>query len=296
MLPTVTVAIPAALRAIIATHADDRNVTQDVAANAALRDELVAAESTPDAQLTQYLTDPRLEGSSGGSPTVHIERNLNDRAAILAERLTALTGRTVAKGRVMQALLWHSLAPLPPDAVRVPLPPPRTLDSVTVPVSAALNTALQEKALDHHITREVLIGRLLDAGFRAVDDDSDFTALLTRDARVQAGDGRGSTTIRISRSHDTDLQRLADQSFDGIKGRAVQALLWRGLDQAEQPSATPPPDRTVLIDGTLYARVARAALDLKKQEGERVPIQKFVQDALEEKLEREERRRGRTRR
>lgn len=295
MLPTVTVAIPASLRAIIAAHADERGITQDVVTNAALGDELVVAESAPDTQLIHYLTDSRLEGSSGGSPTVHIGRTLNDRAATLAERLTALTGRTVAKGRVMQALLWHFLAPLPPDAPRVPLPPPRTLDSVTVPVSAALNTALQERALDHHITREVLIGRLLDAGFRAVDD-SDFTALITRDARVQAGDGRGSTTIRVSRAHDAAAERLADQSFGGIKGRAIQALLWHGLDHAEQPSVASPPDRTVVIDGPLYARVARAALDLKKQEGERVPIREFVQEALEEKLEREERRRGRTRR
>ena len=294
MLPTVTVAIPAALRAIIAAHADNHSVTQDVAANAALRDELVAAELAPDAQLIQYLTDPRLEGSSGGSPTVHIERVLNDRAARLAERLTALTGRTVAKGRVMQALLWHSLALLPPEVARAPLKGPRTLESVTVPVPTALNTALQERALDHHITREVLIARLLDAGFHSVDD-ADFIALLTRDTRVQAGDGRGSTTIRVSRSHDTDLQRLADQAFGGIKGRAVQALLWNGLDHAEPPSADPPPDRTVVINGALYARVARAALDLKKQEGERVPIREFVQDALEEKLQREERRRERAR-
>lgn len=293
-LPTVTVAIPSVLRRLLAARASEQGVTQDALANAMIRIALATAEQAAGDDLVRYLTDPRLEGTSGGSPTMHIERELNDRAAALAARLTVMVGRSVAKGRVMQALLWAELEPLAPDVPRIQLPTASSVDTVTVAVPAALNSALLDLALKLQTSREVLVDDLMAATITAVERDPTLVNTLAHDQRTQPGDGRGKTTIRVGRTHDADVRQLADQAFGSVKSYAVQALLWYGIDQAESTPAVPPPDRPVLLDGPLYARVARLALDLKEERGRVVPIREFVQQAVEQAVSREERRRGRT--
>ena len=45
-----------------------------------------------------------------------------------------------------------------------------------------------------------------------------------------------------------------------------------------------------MLNGALYARVARLSLDLRAVRGRVVPIKEFVEDAVTQAVEREERR------
>jgi hypothetical protein len=290
---TTTVAIPSALRDLIAEHADTERMTQDALADAALRRQLDIAQAAHEHSenlAMRYLTDPRLTTAGQSAPTIHISREANTRAQDLADTMGGELGRNVPKGRAIQALLWAELAPLPPDAQRAPLPAPPTLDTVTVNIPAALNTALLDLALRRATSREAVIDDLLVQGLTELDANPDFLKELHADTRVQSADGRGKVTIRVSRKHDRRLNQVAGDIFGGTKSYALQALLWRWLDRAAEEQPADLPDRPVMLNGALYARVARLSLDLRAVRGRVVPIKEFVEDAVTRAIEREERR------
>ena len=238
----------------------------------------------------RYLTDPRLATAGQSAPTIHISRVANTRAQDLAATMGDELGWSVPKGRAIQALLWAELAPLPADAQRDPLPAAPTLDSMTVNIPAALNTALGNLALRRATSREAVVGDLLAQGLAELDANSSVLAELRADVRVQSADGRGKVTIRVARAYDRRLNQIADERFAGTKSHALQALLWRGLDRAGDEPPVAQPDRPVMLSGALYARVARLTLDLRDVHGRGVPIKAFVEDAVARAVEREERR------
>jgi predicted transcriptional regulator len=288
-----TIAIPPALRDLIAECADAERMTHDALADAALRRQIEVAQAAHERGerlAVRYLTDPRLATAGQSAPSVHISRATNTRAQNLAATMGNELGRNVPKGRAIQALLWAELAPLPADAPRDVLPAPPTLDSVTVNIPAALNTALRNLALRRATSREAVVGDLLAQGLAELDANSSVPAELRADVRVQSADGRGKVTIRVARTYDRRLSQLADERFAGTKSHALQALLWRGLDRAGDEPPAAQPDRPVMLSGALYARVARLALDLRDVRGRVVPIKEFVEDAVARAVEREERR------
>jgi hypothetical protein len=290
---TTTVAIPAALRDLIAERAEAEWMTQDALADAALRRQLdiaQAAQAHSENLAARYLTDPRLATAGQSAPTIHISREANTRAQELADTLGQAVGRNVPKGRAIQALLWAELAPLPAEAQRAPLPAPPTLDTVTVNIPSALNTALLDLALRRATSREAVIEDVLVQGLAELDATPDVLAELHADARVQPADGRGKVTIRVARKHERRLNQVAADSFGGTKSYALQALLWRWLDRSGDEPPADQPDRPVLLNGALYARVARLALDLRAVRGRVVPIKEFVEEAVAGAVEREERR------
>ncbi len=199
-------------------------------------------------------------------------------------------GRNVPKGRAIQALLWTHLAPLPASTERAPLPAPPTLDTVTVSVPAELNTALLELALRRNTSREASISASLEQGFTDIEVDADAVlAELTLGKRYKAADGHGKTTIRVGREHDARARAIVEM-FEGKKSYALQALLWRGLERTDDEPVAELPDRLVLIEGELYARVARLALVLREERSKVVPLKELVEEALRRAVEREERR------
>lgn len=290
---TTTIAIPSTLRDLIAEHADTARMTQDMLADTALRRQIEiaqAARAHSENLAMRYLTDPRLTTAGQSAPTIHISREANTRAQDLADTMGGELGRNVPKGRAIQALLWAELAPLPADAQRALLPAPPMLDTVTVNIPAALNTALLDLALRRATSRETVIDDLLAQGLAELDTNPDVLKELRADARVQPADGHGKVTIRVSRKHDRRLNQIAGDSFGGTKSYALQALLWRWLDCAGDEQPADQPDRPVMLNGALYARVARLSLELRHIRGRVVPIKAFVEDAVTRAVEREERR------
>jgi len=288
-----TIAIPPALRDLIAERADTERMTQDALADAALRRQIEVAQAAHERAerlAMRYLTDPRLATAGQSAPTIHISHVANTRAQDLAATMGDELGRSVPKGRAIQALLWAELAPLPADAPRDPLPAAPTLDSVTVNIPAALNTALRNLALRRATSREAVVSDLLARGLAELDANATVPAELRTDVRVQPADGRGKVTIRVARAYDRWLNQIADERFAGTKSHALQALLWRGLDRAGEEPPAAQPHRPVMLSGTLYARVARLTLDLRDLRGRGVPIKEFVEDAVARAVEREERR------
>src|SRR5262249_11183352 len=59
---------------------------------------------------------------------------------------------------------------------------------------------------------------------------------------------------------------VAGGIFGRTKSYALQALLWRWLDRAAEEQPADPPDRPVMLNGALYARVARLSLDRRIEE------------------------------
>jgi len=295
---TTTIAIPPALRDLIAEHADTERMTQEALADATLRRQLdiaQAARAHGENLAMRYLTDPRLTMAGQSAPTIHISREANTRAQDLADTMGEELGRNVPKGRAIQALLWAELAPLPPDAQRAPLPQPPTLDTVTVNIPAALNRALLDLALRRATSREAVIDDLLAQGLAELDTTPTVLNELQADTRVQSADGRGKVTSRVPRRYDRQLNQIAGDIFGGTKSHALQALLWRGLSRAAEEQPAELPDRPVMLDGALYARVARLSLELRDVRGRVVPIKEFVEEAITRAVEREERRlQGRT--
>ncbi len=293
MPDTTTVAIPPSLRDLLAAQAKEAHVSQDALADTATREQIAIAhqEQARGEQLTErYLTDPRIAVAGQSAPTIHISREANSGAQELATAMGEELGRNVPKGRALQALLWARLAPLPPSSERAPLPAPPTLDTVTVSVPAELNTALLELALRRNTSREALVDTLLEQGFAELDVGYDAVLPeLTTDRRYKASDGHGKTTIRVRREHDARARAIAEV-FEGKKSYALQALLWRGLERTDDEPVAAQPDRPVLIEGELYARVARLTLALREVRGRVVPIKEFVEEALRRAVEREERR------
>lgn len=280
-----TVAIPPALRVCLATQAAAQGLTQDALADQVLRALLPLTPPADSAAWLHRLTDPRLAGTNGGSPTIHVDRDLAAAAQQLAAHLSQQIGRTVAKGRVLQAALWDALDPLPPEVARTALPSPAEGSTLTVAIPAALHAALQTRASAMQLRLEALVDQLLITGWADLMEDAATIGTLAQETRIQPSDGRGTTIIRVQRHHDASARLLAEQAFHGVKSHALQALLWYGLDHADEDTDTPPPDRPVLISGPLYARVAQAARQSTRPDGGRMSIREFVHQALEGALQ-----------
>lgn len=241
----------------------------------------VAGESLSE----HYLTDPRLASPGRGSPTVPADdgqlAQLDDLLAVCRAELDA----NIPRGQLLQALLWEALDPLPPDAPRAPLPTPSRHPHVTVVIPAALNTAVRELALRRGQGVEAVVAELLHQGLHGGDP-----VALAQDDRITTSDGRGSSTVHVPRTLDPKLTALAREIFNGVKSRAVQALLWQGLDQAaHEASAT---DRVLTLDGLLYAAVEQH-LRARRSEGDLRSVSAFVEDAVRALLEQEQRERDR---
>jgi hypothetical protein len=173
---------------------------------------------------------------------------------------------------VCQGLLWQALDPLPPGAERAPLPAPAQTPHITVSISAPLNTALRELALRRGQRVEPLVAELLTDGLEhAVPAD------LALDDRIAPGDGRGGSTIHLPRALDPALSALARDHFGSIKSRAIQALLWRGLDQASQEASAT--DRVLTLDGRLYGEIEQH-LRARRADGDTPSVPAFVEEAV----------------
>jgi len=216
---------------------------------------------------------------------VHIDRQTNDRAAELAAAIGQEIGQNVPKGRVIQALLWAALAPAQ-DTDRRELPqaaPPR--DTITARVPVGLNSELIDLAMRRGISREAVTDELLDRGFTVLAADPSLLNTLTQQ-RTEPSTNT-TATLQVPRRHDLPLQQLAARAFNGVKSRALQAVLRYGLDRTEKPEMDTP-DRQVTIDGRLYARVAQVSLEKRVERGRTVSIREFVESAVEKEVEREE--------
>jgi hypothetical protein len=294
---TTTIAIPVALRDRIAACADLEQKTQDRLADEALRRQLalaLAARGGGESLAARYLTDPRIATAGASSPTVHVSKAASAGAADLAAAMGDELGRNVPKGRAIQALLWAELEPLPLEAERVPLPEPPALDTFTMNVPGSLNAALLDLALRRATSREAVVDDLLTCGLDELGSDTDLLDELRGDKRVQPSDGRGKVTIRVPRKYDRRLSQAGGDAFGGIKAHALQTLLWRGLDGAKDEPPTELPDRRVMLNGALFARVSRHLVESREERGRVVPMKEFVETAVEKELAREQRRRGQT--
>src|SRR5437773_768029 len=99
-----TIAIPPALRDLIAEHADAERMTQDALADAALQRQIEVAQAAHEhgeRLAVRYLTDPRLATAGQSAPTIHISRAVNTRAQDLAAMMGNELGRNVPKGRAV---------------------------------------------------------------------------------------------------------------------------------------------------------------------------------------------------
>jgi hypothetical protein len=237
--------------------------------------ELAAAQALQAAgePLSQrYLTDPRLASLNPKSPTTQADDTLLDQVASLLAVCREELDTNVSRGQLLQALLWNALDPLPPEAPRAPLPTPPKANHVTVAIPAALNTAVRELALRRGQRAEPVVAELLEHGLRDPD-----TAALAQDDRLTITDGRGGSTIHVPRSLDAALTTLARDAFDGVKGRAVQALLWRGLDQASQEASIT--DRVLTLDGGLYGQIEQHLRE-RRDVGDTRSVPAFVEEAV----------------
>lgn len=227
--------------------------------------ELAAAQDQREAgqRLSErYLTDPRIVSLARSAPTAHVDDAHIQQLDALLARCREELGINIARAQLLQGMLWQTLDPLPPDAERAPLPAPARPPHITVSIPPALNTALRELALRRGQRVEPLVAELLADGLQQGLPDR-----LAQDDRIAPGDGRGGSTIHVPRALDQALSALARDAFGGVKSRAIQALLWRGLDQASQEAAAT--DRVLTLDGSLYAaveqhlRAGRAAGDVR---------------------------------
>jgi len=126
---------------------------------------------------------------------------------------------------------------------------------------------------------------LLDRGFTVLAADPSLLNTLTQQ-RTEPSTNT-TATLQVPRRHDLPLQQLAARAFNGVKSRALQAVLRYGLDRTEKPEMDTP-DRQVTIDGRLYARVAQVSLEKRVERGRTVSIREFVESAVEKEVEREE--------
>lgn len=285
---TISIVIPPELRDLIAQTADERKTTQDIAATTVLQEQIAEAEAVRDSGdlAERYLSHPRLTSiPASARTTVHIDRQTNDRAAALAAVIGQQIGQTVPKGRVIQALLWAALAPAQNEDRRE-LPQAVTpRDTITARIPVALNAELIDLAMRRGMSREAVTDELLDRGFANLAADPTFTNTLTQQ-RTQPSTNT-TATLQVPRRHDAPLQQLAAHAFNGVKSRALQAVLRYGLDRTEKPEMDTP-DRQVTINGQLYARVARISLEKRAAGGRTVSIREFVETAVEQAVEREE--------
>ena len=285
---TISIAIPPELRDLIAQAADERKTTQDIAATTVLQEQIAEAETARESGellAERYLSHPRLTSIPVNErTTVHIDRQTNDRAAALAAVIGQQIGQNVPKGRVIQALLWAALAPAQSEDRRE-LPQAATpRDTITARIPVALNSELIDLAMRLGISREAVTDELLDRGFADLAADPTLLNILTQQ-RTQASTNT-TATLQVPRRHDGPLQQLAGQAFNGVKSRALQAVLRYSLDRTEKPENMP--DRQVTINGQLYARVARVSLEKRATHGRSVSIREFVETAVEQAVEREE--------
>lgn len=286
---TISIAIPPELRDLIAEAADERKITQDIAATTLLQEQIAEAEAARESGellAERYLSHPRLTSIPVNErTTVHIDRQTNDRAAELAAAIGQQIGQNVPKGRVIQALLWAALAPVQ-DADRRELPqaaPPR--DTITARVPVSLNSELIDLAMRRGISREAVTDELLDRGFTDLAADPGTLNTLTQQPTEPSTNT--TATLQVPRRHDLPLQHLAARAFNGVKSRALQAVLRYSLDRTEKPEMNMPA-RQVTIDGRLYARVARVSLEKRAERGRTVSIREFVESAVERAVEQEE--------
>lgn len=286
---TISIAIPPELRDLIAQAADERKTTQDIAATTVLQEQIAEAEmarGSGELLAERYLSHPRLTSIPASErTTVHIDRQTNDRAAALAAVIGQQIGQNVPKGRVIQALLWTALAPAQ-DTDRRELPQvaaPR--DTITARIPVALNSELIDLAMRRGISREAVTDELLDRGFADLAADPALINTLTQQHTQPSTNT--TATLQVPRRHDAPLQQLAGQAFNGVKSRALQAVLRYGLDRTEKPDMDTP-NRQVTINGQLYARVARLSLEKRAERGRSVSIREFVETAVEQAVEREE--------
>ena len=290
---TISIVIPPELRDLIAEAADERKTTQDIAATTLLQEQIAEAEAARERGellAERYLSHPRLTSIPANERTiVHIDRETNDHAAELAAAIGQQIGQNVPKGRVIQALLWAALAPAQ-DTDRRELPqaaPPR--DTITARVPVGLNSELIDLAMRRGISREAVTDELLDRGFTDLTADPSLINTLTQQPTEPSTNT--TATLQVPRRHDLPLQQLAARAFNGVKSRALQAVLQYGLDRTEKPEMNMPA-RQVTIDGRLYARVARVSLEKRAEHGRTVSIREFVESAVERAVEREEARLG----
>ncbi len=294
---TTTIAIPTTLRDLIATHAGARGISREALADGAFKTQLQVARAMlerGERLADHYLTDPRITSAGQSAPTVHISAEADQAAQDLAQTIEKELGRRTPKGRVIQALLWAELEPLPVGAQRANLPEPPALQTITVNVPGQLNTSLMELGLRWAVSREAVVDSLLGEAISDLEEMSAADlAALSSDQRIQPSDGRGKVTIRVPRHYDPQLAQLADRSFQGVRSYALQGLLWRGLDEAKDDPAVELPNRTVTINGRLYARLAQHLFDKRRAQGGVPTMKKFVETAVERELDREQRRQGR---
>src|SRR6266508_3099445 len=201
--------------------------------------EAEAARGSGELLAERYLSHPRLTSIPVNErTTVHIDRQTNDRAAELAAAIGQQIGQNVPKGRVIQALLWAALAPVQ-DTDRRELPqaaPPR--DTITARVPVGLNSELIDLAMRRGISREAVTDELLDRGFTVLAADPSLLNTLTQQ-RTESSTNT-TATLQVPRRHDLPLQQLAARAFNGVKSRALQAVLRYGLDRTEKPEMDTP--------------------------------------------------------
>jgi hypothetical protein len=269
------IALPLELHRTLSTAAAAKPQSLQALVRELLTAELSAAQAHREAgeRLSdRYLTDPRLVRLPSGSPSTLVDDALLDQVddllAVCREELDA----AIPRSQLLQALLWQALDPLPPDAPRVPLPAPARHPHVTVAIPEALRTALRDLALRRGQRAEAVVADLLQRGL-----DEPFPPDLADDDRITANVKRGGSTIHIPRALDTRLTALAREHFGGVKGRAVQALLWRGLDQATQEAAST--DRVLTLDGRLYAAIEQH-LRGRRDAGDTRSVPAFVEEAV----------------
>ncbi|HEU4324581.1 MAG TPA: hypothetical protein VFS21_15670 [Roseiflexaceae bacterium] len=248
-----------------------------------LADQIAVAQKLE--SLSQYLTDPRLERAGASDPTFHLPDELVEPIDALVARCRTELGRSVPRGQLIQGLLWEALDPLPPDTPRGELPPPPTQERFTVGIAGTLNDTLRERALHRGVARDPLVDQLLRHSLAVLGHTPKLVEQLVRDDRVQPGDGKGSTTLRVARDLDQSLTQLARKHFQGTKSYAIQALLWWALDELPAEDATD--DRSVPIAGHLYAAVAQH-LSERRDEGDTRSVRAFVEEATANQLAREQ--------
>ena len=105
---TKTIAIPPALRVLLAVRAETEQTTQDALADALLGRQIDAAQAlraSGAGLAAHYLTDPWIVPVGWDAPTVHVSREVSENAEVLLNAMATEVGRSVPKVRAIQALL-----------------------------------------------------------------------------------------------------------------------------------------------------------------------------------------------